>query len=108
MGTVALTRASAGEKWGFAWFREYLNQHGIRMLDKIDPESPMGKWNERQIASCESRDEAHTVEPGDRLLKVNGVGENDPQGIQAEMKKNVITCVFYRDEEESQHNADDV
>merc|ERR1712093_454901 len=70
--TVTLSRTSAAEKWGFAWHRDYLKQHNVRILDTIDATSPLGRWNASQLQRDAGAWQDHTVEPGDRLVQVNG------------------------------------
>lgn len=98
--TLTLTRPSSATKWGFLWVKDFLQEDQIRVIDNVDPGSPLDEWNRNQERIAGSVDEAHTVDSGDRLVQVNGVQETNGEAVKAELQTNKIICVFFREEEE--------
>lgn len=91
---VRLTRTAA-EKWGFKWHKTIFQKSQRLVIDEIVDGSLMAKWNECQP-------EALQVRYGDRLERINGVGNRDHTAetasakMRAELQREVMRALFFR------------
>jgi len=75
---VTLYRPTALTTWGMAWRSDSFESSRARVIGSVDSGSPLDRWNLWQ--HIRGRPEL-TVQPGDRLLKADGVWvshENEP------------------------------
>lgn len=81
---VELKRSAATQQWGFTWDSLAMEKKGIRIVEKISPNSLVAQWN---------LSHGEDVRLGDELVKVNG-RSGRMEAMTMELRKNHVVCEF--------------